>query len=150
MRILPALLLSAALAPIGAAAQTPGAVTATLQVTVTGVRAQQGGVLVVALYGTEAGWLTLDSARMVRRLAPTADSLVMVFEDLPLDSSYAIAVIHDTNGNDRLDMRWFPFPKPKEGAGVSRNNLRMGKPRYDQARFALRNTLEYQRITMSY
>jgi uncharacterized protein (DUF2141 family) len=119
-------------------------------VTVTGVRAQQGGVLVIALYDAQARWLTLDSARTVRRLAPTADSLVTVFEDLPLDSSYAIAVIHDKNGNAKLDMRWFPFPKPKEGAGVSQNHLRMGKPRYDQARFALLSTLEYQRIKMRY
>jgi uncharacterized protein (DUF2141 family) len=105
---------------------------------------------VVALYDAETRWLTLDSARTVRRLAPTADSLVAVFEDVPLDSSFAIAVIHDKNGNDKLDMRWFPFPKPKEGAGVSQNHLRMGKPRYDQARFALLNSLEHQRITMRY
>jgi len=121
-----------------------------LEVTITGVRAQQNGVLVVALYDAEPRWLTLDSARTVQRLAPTADSLVTVFEDLPLDSSYAIAVIHDKNGNDKLDMRWFPFPKPKEGAGVSQNHLRMGKPRYDQARFTLLSTLEYQRINMRY
>jgi uncharacterized protein (DUF2141 family) len=150
MRIVSWLVLSAALAPISAASQTPSTLTATLQVTVTGVRAQQGGVLVVALYDAEARWLTLDSARAIRRLAPTADSLVAVFEDLPLDSSYAIAVIHDKNGNDKLDMRWFPFPKPKEGAGVSQNHLRMGKPRYDQARFALLSTFEYQRIKMRY
>jgi uncharacterized protein (DUF2141 family) len=73
-----------------------------------------------------------------------------VFDSLPHDSGYAIAVTHDRNGNDKLDMRWFPFPKPKEGAGVSRNHVRMGKPRYDQARFALLSALEYQHIDMRY
>lgn len=47
-------------------------------------------------------------------------------------------------------MRWFPFPKPKEGAGVSRNNLRMGKPHYEQARFALLTPAEQLRIKMRY
>ena len=132
------------------ASQEPDTPTATLEVMITGIRAHQGGVLLVALYDAEARWLTLDSARTVRRIAPTADSLVAVFEGLPLDSSYAIAVIHDRNGNGELDMRWFPFPKPKEGAGVSQNHLRMGKPRFEHARFSLLTTSDYQRITMRY
>jgi uncharacterized protein (DUF2141 family) len=150
MRIVPSLVLIVALAPAPVGSQTPSTATGTLEVTITGIRAQQGGLIVIALYDAETRWLTLDSARTVRRLAPTADSLVTVFEDVPLDSSFAIAAIHDNNGNDKLDMRWFPFPKPKEGAGVSQNHLRMGKPRYDQARFALLNSLEHQRITMRY
>jgi uncharacterized protein (DUF2141 family) len=150
MRIALWLILGAVFVPASMASQAASTPAATLEVTIAGVRSQQGGVLVVALYDREAGWLTLDSARIVRRLAATADSEVTVFEQLPYDSSYAIAVIHDRNGNDKLDMRWFPFPKPKEGAGVSHNHLRMGKPRYEQARFALLSSVEYQRINMRY
>ena len=144
------LTLGAVFAPAPLASQDGGTPTGAVEVTITGVRAQQGGVLVVALYDRQATWLMLDSARIVRRLAATADSLTTVFEDLPYDSNYAIAVFHDRNANDKLDMRWFPFPKPKEGAGVSRDHERMGKPKYEQARFALLSSLEYQRISMRY
>lgn len=150
MRLRPWFVLSAALVPAPGAAQSSGPPTGALEVTITGIRAQQGGVLVVALYDAESRWLTLDSARTVQRLTPTADSVVTLFEDVPVDSSFAIAVIHDKNGNDKMDMRWFPFPKPKEGAGVSRNNLRMGKPRYDQARFVQVAPVEQLHITMRY
>jgi len=144
------LTLGAVFVPARLASQGAGTPTGELEVAITGVRAQQGGVLVVALYDRQATWLMLDSARIVRRLAATADSLTTVFEDLPYDSNYAIAVFHDRNANDKLDMRWFPFPKPKEGAGVSHDHERMGKPKYEQARFALLSSLEYQRISMRY
>jgi uncharacterized protein (DUF2141 family) len=143
-------ILGALLAPAGLVAQQEGAPTATLQVTVAGVHAEQGGTLVVALYDRQSTWLTLDSAKVVQRLVPSADSLIVLFEDLPYDSMYAVAVIHDRNANEKLDMRWFPWPKPKEGAGVSRNHIRKGKPRYDEARFAVLSNIEYQRIDMRY
>jgi uncharacterized protein (DUF2141 family) len=144
------LALGALLTPTGLASQSDSSTAGALQVTITGIRPKQAGVLLVALYDRESAWLSLDSARIVRRLPVTSDSLVIVFDSLPHDSGYAIAVTHDRNGNDKLDMRWFPFPKPKEGAGVSRNHVRMGKPRYDQARFALLSGLERQHIDMRY
>ncbi len=128
--------------------QAPGI--ATLTVTITGIRANQGGELVVALYDRESAWLTTDSARAVQRLVPAGDTAEAVFAGLPFDSSLAVAVIHDRNGNGRMDMRWFPFPKPKEGAGVSRNHQRMGKPRYAEAEFRLYNADEAQRIALRY
>ncbi len=76
--------------------------------------------------------------------------MTIIFDSLPFDSNYAVAVVHDRNGNDRLDMRWFPFPKPKEGAGVSGNHTRMGKPRYEPARFAVTLPMERQRIELRY
>ncbi len=140
--LLPALLVALAQ---GAAAQG-GAV----QATVTGIRASQRGTLLVALYRGEPGWLVLDSALAVRRLAVATDSVTVTFEALSPGTDYAIAVIHDRNGNDRIDMRWFPIPRPREGAGVSGNHLRMGKPRFDPAAFVVADTLERLRIAMRY
>lgn len=150
IRLAPWLALGSLLGPAGLVAQNEGRPTGTLQVTVTGVRTEQGGLLLVALYDRLSSWLTLDSAKAVQRLAPTTDSVIAVFEDLPYDSAYAIAVIHDRNGNEKLDMRWFPFPRPKEGAGVSRNHQRMGKPHYAQARFAVLSAMAYELIRMRY
>ena len=150
MRYLPWLALSTLLIPHGRAPSADPPATGTVRVTVTGIRAEQSGLLIVALYDHRSAWLRLDSARAVQRVPVTADSLVTAFDTLPYDSSYAIAVIHDHNGNDKLDMRWFPFPKPKEGAGVSQNHLRMGKPDYGQARFVVAGEVVDLRVALRY
>ncbi len=122
----------------------------TLRAVITGVRAEQGGEVIVALYDRPSRWLVLDSAVAVRRIVPQNDSLVVTFEGLVRDSSYALAVIHDRNGNGKMDMRWLPWPKPKEGAGVSNNHARAGKPRYDEATFPARGTSLVERIVLRY
>lgn len=124
--------------------------TGTITVQVTGLRAEQGGTLLVQLYDRPSAWLLPDSARALQQLPVSADSLTIRFDSLPYDTAYAIAVIHDRNGNGKLDMRWFPFPKPKEGAGVSGNHTRMGKPRYQQATFALEGPETRQEIVLRY
>jgi uncharacterized protein (DUF2141 family) len=122
-----------------------------IAVTIAGVRIQQGGELIVALYDRPGGWLQPDSARAVRKLPVGGDSVVTVaFDGLPPDSGYAITVIHDRNGNGKMDMRWFPFPKPKEGTGVSQNHVRAGPPEYDRARVPVGDTTQRVTIEMRY
>ncbi len=150
MRLLYCLAVLVALPAGSLRAQASPAPVATLTVSVSGIRVREGGVLLVALYHGPAGWLELDSAVAVERVPVSGDSMTVVFAGLPPDSGYAIAVTHDKNGNDRMDMRWFPFPKPKEGAGVSGNNRRMGKPRYDEARFILADGDGGQHIVLRY
>ncbi len=123
---------------------------ATLKVTVTGIRAEQGGEVIVSLFDRESAWLTLDSALAVQRIVPEADSALVQFEGLTVGARYAVAVVHDRNGNGKMDMRWLPWPKPKEGAGVSNNHVRAGKPRYAEATFAATGPLIVERIIMRY
>jgi uncharacterized protein (DUF2141 family) len=131
-------------------AQSP-APTGAIDVTITGVRVQQGGELIVALYDRAVGWLQPDSARVLRKLPVGPDSVVAIaFEGLPPDSGYALTVIHDRNGNGKMDMRWFPFPRPKEGTGVSQNHVRAGPPEYDRARVPVGDTVERITIGMRY
>jgi uncharacterized protein (DUF2141 family) len=68
-----------------------------------------------------------------RRLTvPTAQASAMRFTDLPT-GGYAIALIHDENGNNKLDTL---FGIPKEGFGFSRNPvIRFGAPKFAAARF---------------
>jgi uncharacterized protein (DUF2141 family) len=68
-----------------------------------------------------------------RRLSvPTAQAAELKFNDLP-SGGYAIALIHDENGNGKLDTL---FGIPKEGFGFSRNPvIRFGAPRFSAARF---------------
>jgi uncharacterized protein (DUF2141 family) len=69
------------------------------------------------------------------------------FQNLP-SGNYAVAILHDENGNDRLD-RFAGIPR--EGIGFSRNpQFSFGPPRFSAARFRLGNSRENQRIRMRY
>jgi uncharacterized protein (DUF2141 family) len=122
----------------------------TVEVVVSGLKPKQGGVVIVALYRGPESWLELDSAFARQSPPVTADTVAVVFTDIPFDSSYAIQVLHDKNENGKFDMRWFPFPKPKEGAGVSNDAVRRGPPKYDQARLAIHDSVTTIRIPMHY
>ena len=61
---------------------------------------------------------------------------------------YALAVIHDENGNGKLDT----FAGiPREGYGFSNNApVRFGPPRFAAARFTLAGEATAERVTMRY
>ena len=145
---LPVLLLLVIAGSLTAQAPVPAGA---IDVTITGVRTSQGGELIIALYDRAGGWLQTDSALAVRKLPVGADSVVTIaFDGLAADSGYAITVIHDRNGNGKMDMRWFPFPKPKEGTGVSQNHVRAGPPEYEKARLPVSDSTERITIMMRY
>ncbi len=144
------LALSALGLTIPASGQVPADSFGTIQVTVAGVRVDQGGVLVLGLYRGKGGWLKLDSAVVKQVVPANADSVSVTFDHVPLGPSYAVQVFHDKNQNGKLDFRWFPFPKPKEGAGVSNNNERKGPPYYDKAAFPLTEPWHPIRIILRY
>jgi len=104
-------------------------------VTMTQIKPEQGGNMIIALYRSEEGWPDLEKAFLKRAITVKADSLTARFEAVPYDSGYAVQVFHDKNSNGKLDFRFFPFPMPKEGAGVSNNNTRNGPPLYKKAVF---------------
>lgn len=88
----------------------------------------------------------VDDARALRRSVPaTARSLR--FDALPV-GTYAVAVIHDENGNAKLDT---VMGIPREGFGFSRNPaIGFGPPRFTAARFALDADGTAQDIRMRY
>ena len=107
-----------------------------IEVTVAPVRTKDGGNLVLALYQNKNSWLKLDRATATKIVPVKSDTVFVVFEGV-LPGQYALSVIHDKNENGKFDMRIFPFPKPKEGAGVSNNHRRKGKPKYEKALFTV-------------
>ena len=117
---------------------------------VTEVRTDQGGTLVAILYRGQDGWMDPDSAYARREVTASSDSIDIVFSKVPFDSTYAAQILHDKNGNGKLDFRKFPFPKPKEGVGVSNNTFRMGPPDYRKARFSVNDRETRLVIRMRY
>lgn len=86
-----------------------------------------------------------DAAAVTRSIA--ANGRGVRFEGLPR-GAYAVAIIHDENGNARLDT----FAGiPREGYGFSRNPpVRFGPPRFAAARFTLDGDANAQQIRMRY
>lgn len=119
-------------------------------VTAVGIRADQGGSLIFALYRDKVSWLDVNKAYLKKIVRATADSMTVTFEEVPYDSTYAVQIIHDKNGNGAFDMRKFPYPRPKEGGGVSNNTFRLGPPAWDKARFTLAGPSVSVRIGMRY
>ncbi|WP_229664509.1 DUF2141 domain-containing protein [Sphingomonas metalli] len=88
----------------------------------------------------------VDDAHALSRSVPAGSPLVRL-SGLPA-GGYAIAVIHDENGNSKLDTF---VGIPREGFGFSRNPpIRFGPPRFAAARFQLQGEAQTQQILMRY
>ena len=87
----------------------------------------------------------IDDAHAVTRSVP-ATTATVTFAALPR-GDYALAVIHDENGNARLDT---VVGVPREGFGFSRNPVILfGPPRFVAARFTLGDA-QTQQVRMKY
>ncbi|WP_156460783.1 DUF2141 domain-containing protein [Sphingomonas sp. Leaf339] len=88
----------------------------------------------------------VDDAHAITRSVPAGNRTVS-FAGLPR-GGYAVAVIHDENGNHRLDT----FAGiPREGFGFSRNpKIGFGPPRFAAARFQIDSDAEEQQVRMRY
>lgn len=89
-----------------------------------------------------------DKDPAARRLAvPVAQARAIRFDGLPT-GAYAIALIHDENGNNRLDTS---FGIPREGFGFSRNPvIRFGPPKFAEAQFAVVSGKTDEHIRVKY
>ena len=88
----------------------------------------------------------VDDADAVTR-SVAADVRSIRFTGLPY-GHYAVAVIHDENGNAKLDT----FAGiPREGFGFSRNPaITFGPPRFSAARFDLASDADRQQVKIHY
>jgi uncharacterized protein (DUF2141 family) len=120
-----------ALLTLAIAAPAPAA---TLSVTVDEIAVQQGQ-LKLALYDSESAWKGEAKPRAGHLAQPDGDAtLEFSFADLP-PGRYAVRVMHDENGNGKLDSNFLGIPK--EGYGASNNPKVMRAPHFDEAAFDL-------------
>jgi len=112
------------------AASAPGSVDAG----VTGLRSAKGLVLVCMTTRADHFPDCQDDPQARRLKVPASAAGDLKFTGLPT-GNYAIALIHDENGNNRLDTM---LGIPREGFGFSRNPaIRFGPPRFDAAQFSV-------------
>ena len=91
----------------------------------------QGSVLIV-LYD-EAGFMTEKNIQAGKASIKQGKSSY-VFTNIP-EGTYAIVALHDTNGNQRMDFD--ANGMPVEGWATSNNDMTMGPPSFEAAKFTL-------------
>ncbi len=135
-----------ALLPLLVAASVPPKPAPTVEVSITGLRNAKGQILVCLTTNPKAFpdcSKDKSSVRMAVKAADAGDFAVHV----PATGTYAIAVVHDENSNNKMDVAIF---LPKEGFGFSRNpTITVGPPKFKSASFAVTGDMR-QSIKMKY
>lgn len=124
-------ILTVVVAPLLAAAAPAGT---EVVVSIHGLRANKGRVL-ACLTARPASFPDCSKDPASRKLSvPAVEGTRLDFGTVP-DGEYAFSLVHDENGNGRMDKR---LMMPVEGYGFSRDApVRMGPPRFDQASFSV-------------
>lgn len=120
------------------AADTPAAVAPALSVSIdlaiTGLRSEKGDIL-VCLSANPAYFPDCTKDSKARKLKISAAQAGSVKIPGVQPGTYAVALVHDENGNGKMDMRLF---LPREGFGFSRNpKIGMGPPKFESAQFTV-------------
>jgi uncharacterized protein (DUF2141 family) len=120
---------------LGVLAGVAPADAAILQVTVTGVR-NSTGLLDLCVFDTEQDFPDCSGGRAVTSRRQAASAGTMRFDFSVAPGLHAVSVLHDENGNGRLDTNFLGMPR--EGGGASNNPpARFGPPRFAEAVFRL-------------
>ncbi len=115
-------------------ARADGESTATVDVNV-GTFRNTKGWLGCRLYSSATGFPKEPTSRE-QRVAITAGIVRCTFTNVPA-GTYAVAVMHDENGNGKLDSNFLGIPT--EGYGVSNNHTHaMSAPTWDESKFELK------------
>ncbi len=121
----------------------------TLSITATGFRNTKGQAI-FALFDSPERWLKNEKATRTATVKIAGPAVTVTFTDLQ-PGVYAASAIHDENENGKLDMRYFPIPRPREGAGVSKGaRKRLGPPSWDDAKFVLPDSAYAITIALRY
>lgn len=137
-----------ALLAIGAATMLTGATgTGELEIDIPRLRNERG-MLHLCLTQNPKAFLDCRADPAARKLSlPASGERKLHFGGLA-PGAYVVAVIHDENGNGKLDTF---LAIPREGFGFSRNpKIRMGPPRFDEVRFEVGSGTNSQRVEMKY
>jgi uncharacterized protein (DUF2141 family) len=119
------------LMPLLLTGNAPGATT--VSVDLTGLR-NKTGLVFVCMTAKPAAFPNGCETDPNRRVASikAADAGPLILRDVP-PGRYAIALLHDENGNKKMDKTLF---LPKEGFGFSRDApVRMAPPKFEAAAF---------------
>lgn len=114
---------------------------------VTGFRSSKGQVLACLTTRADRFPDCQKDPNARRVTIATTNAGTLRFDGLP-SGDYALALIHDENGNGRLDTM---MGIPREGFGFSRNPaIRFGPPRFSEARISVTSGAVDQNVKVKY
>lgn len=136
-----------ALAVLQGGATAASDLSATLDVNVTGLRSTKGNVLVCVTANPKFFPDCSKDPQSHRAKVAARNAVSVSFAGLA-KGTYAVALLHDENGNSKMDMAVF---LPKEGFGFSRNPAVVtGPPKFKSAAFAVDAPEVTQTVKMKY
>lgn len=111
-------------------------------------RNDQGNVY-CALYDSPRGFPSeQQSAIQGVKTKVSGGQAVCTFKDVK-PGAYAVSVLHDEDGDEKMATGWFGIPK--EGVGASTDpKLRMGPPRFEDAKFEVKDKAVTVPATLKY
>jgi uncharacterized protein (DUF2141 family) len=134
----------ASLAVLTIAAAPPSA---TIDVSVSGLRNAKGNVL-ICLTANAKHFPDCGKDPKALKQSVAASKAGMIQFDGVTPGTYALALVHDENANNKMDVTVF---LPKEGFAFSRNPaVVFGPPKFGAARFVVTAGEQSQRVTMKY
>lgn len=118
-----------------------------LHITIANIRNNKG-ICQVALYNNAATFLDSKKAVVTRQVS--ARKGVVTIEINNIDAgTYAVAVIHDENADNKLNTNFLGIPT--EGYGASNNNLpKMSAPKFAASSFAISGQNIHVEIRLKY
>lgn len=122
---------------------------ADLELTVAEARSPDGRVMVAVFDDAEGFGKMLEARRVAAAILPIEGSIARVTIGGLAPGRYAVSVIHDQNGNGKLDSNLLGLPT--EGYGFSRDARgAMGPPHFEAAAFDLPPGGAKQTIKLGY
>lgn len=103
-----------------------------LTANVTNVKSTDGKISVAA-YDKAAGFLKFDKVFKTQTAPAEKGSTKVIIKDLP-EGTYALAVFHDENANDKLDTNFIGIPKEPLGFSIGKMKT-FGPPSFDECSF---------------
>jgi uncharacterized protein (DUF2141 family) len=138
-------LVLAASAMMNVAASTPDSFL--VDVSINGLRSAKGNIL-LCLTANPKAFPDCSKDASATRMQVSAKQAANMRLTVAHAGSYAISVIHDENGNGKLDTA---FMMPREGFGFSRNpKISFGPPKFTSASFPVVAGDTAQAVTMKY
>lgn len=108
--------------------------TGTITVEISEIKGTEGQIS-IGLYTSEEGFPETEKSYNGMNVRVTGEKAVASFQDVPA-GTYAIAVFHDTNSNNKLDKNFLGLSK--EGYAFSNNVFgTFGPPDFEDASFEL-------------
>lgn len=118
-----------------------------IAVSVNGIRNQRG-VVHLCLTSDRERFLKCKADKQAMAMTlPAAKAQRLAFRDVK-PGTYALLVVHDENGNGKLDML---MGIPREGFGFSSDpKIKMRAPRFDEIRFVVRPGSQSHAVRLHY